>query len=76
MGCLPIVITLNSHNVFLERGCVDKYSAAARDYNMMLQHELFFMQQNFSNIPPGAKISYIDIYGPLDNMIQAHQNLG
>jgi len=73
MGCLPIVITLNSHNLFLERGCIDKYSAVARDYNIMLQHELFLMQLNFSN---GAKISYIDIYEPLNNMIQSHENLG
>nr|KYP72077.1 GDSL esterase/lipase At5g45960 family [Cajanus cajan] len=75
IGCLPIMITFNSHNVFLERGCVDKYSSVARDHNMMLQHELFFMQLNFSN-PAGAKISYIDTYGPLDNMIQVRQNLG
>ncbi|KAL9325265.1 hypothetical protein ACSQ67_005910 [Phaseolus vulgaris] len=76
MGCLPLVITLNSHNVLLERGCVEMYSAVARDYNMMLQHELFLLQLNFSDVPPGAKISYLDIYGPLDNMIQEHQKLG
>ncbi|XP_014506393.1 GDSL esterase/lipase At5g45960 [Vigna radiata var. radiata] len=76
MGCLPIVITLNSHNVFFKRGCVDKYSAVARHYNMMLQHELFLMQLNFSNVPLGAKISYIDIYEPLNNMIQWHENFG
>ncbi|CAJ1939206.1 unnamed protein product [Sphenostylis stenocarpa] len=75
MGCLPIMITLNSHNMFLERGCLDKFSAVARDYNMMLQHELFLMQLNLSNIPPGVKISYLDIYGPLDDMIQ-RQNFG
>ncbi|KAK7319774.1 hypothetical protein RJT34_04499 [Clitoria ternatea] len=67
MGCLPIVITFSSDNVFHERGCLDKYSAVARDYNMRLQHELLLMQQNFS---------YIDIYGPMANMIQSRQNLG
>ncbi|KAK7362757.1 hypothetical protein VNO77_04878 [Canavalia gladiata] len=75
MGCLPIMITLNSRNAFLERGCVDKYSAVARDHNLMLQHQLFLMQQNFSN-PPAAKLAYIDVYGPLFNLIQARQNLG
>lgn len=75
MGCLPIMITFNSNNVFLERGCVDKYSAVARDHNLMLQHELFLMQLNFSN-PAGTKISYIDIYKPLDDMIHARGNLG
>ncbi|KAG2409571.1 GDSL esterase/lipase [Vigna angularis] len=61
---------------FIQRGCVDKYSAVARHYNMMLQHELFLMQLNFSNVPLGAKISYIDIYEPLNNMIQSHENFG
>ncbi|KAL2321099.1 hypothetical protein Fmac_030068 [Flemingia macrophylla] len=75
MGCLPIMITFNSHNVFLERGCVDKYSSVARDHNLMLQHELFLMQLNFTTAA-GAKIIYFDIYGPLDDMIQASQNLG
>lgn len=76
MGCLPIMITANSDNAFVDRNCVDKYSAVARDYNLILQHELFLIQRNFSN-PDGAKISYIDIYGPLANMIQGrHENLG
>lgn len=77
MGCLPIMITLNSgNNAFLERSCVDKYSAVARDHNTVLQHELFLMQLNFSNPRHAAKISYIDIYGPLDNMIQGHGSPG
>lgn len=75
MGCLPIMITFKSNNVFLERGCVDYYSAVARDHNLKLQHELFLMQLNFSN-PAGTKISYIDIYRPLDDMIHARGNLG
>lgn len=67
------MITLNSGNAFLERTCVDKYSAVAREHNLLLQHELFLMQLNFSN---GAKISYIDIYEPLAKMIQGQKNLG
>ena len=70
-----MMITFNSNNPFLERGCVDKFSAVARDHNLILQHELLFMQQNSSN-SAGAKIYYIDIYGPLANMIQGHNNLG
>ncbi|CAL5213266.1 unnamed protein product [Lathyrus oleraceus] len=70
LGCLPIMITLNSNNAFFERNCVDKYSAVARDHNMLLQHELFLMQLN------STKVSYIDIYKPLANMIQGHENLG
>ncbi|CAL0312079.1 unnamed protein product [Lupinus luteus] len=75
MGCLPITITAKSNNSILERGCVDKLSKVARDYNLMLQHELSLMQQNFSSHAK-AKISYIDIYRPLANMIEGHQNLG
>ncbi|XP_054778816.1 GDSL esterase/lipase At5g45960-like isoform X2 [Prosopis cineraria] len=74
MGCLPIMITLNSDNAFLERGCLDKYSSVARDYNLFLQHELSLMQLNMSN--PGLKISYIDVYGPLDSMIHAPDIFG
>ncbi|KAI9096364.1 hypothetical protein K1719_026083 [Acacia pycnantha] len=74
IGCLPIMITLNSDHAFLERSCMDKYSSAARNYNLMLQHELRSMQLNMSN--SGLKISYIDAYGPLDNMIHAHDSFG
>ncbi|XP_028767295.1 GDSL esterase/lipase At5g45960-like [Neltuma alba] len=74
MGCLPVMITLNSDDAFTERGCMDKFSSAARDYNLMLQHELRFMQLNMSNA--GLKISYIDIYGPLDSMIHSHDSFG
>lgn len=72
------MITFNSGNALVERSCVDKYSVVAREHNMVLQHELFLMQLNFSSPSGdhGAKISYIDIYGPLDNMIQGHANLG
>ncbi|KAK2382720.1 GDSL esterase/lipase [Trifolium repens] len=77
MGCLPIMITFHSNDAFFQRSCVDKYSAVARAHNMILQHELFLMQLNFSNPRDhGAKISYIDIYGPLANMIQGHGLLG
>jgi hypothetical protein len=77
MGCLPIMITFHSNDAFFQRRCVDKYSAVARAHNMILQHELFLMQLNFSNPRDhGAKISYIDIYGPLANMIQGHGLLG
>ena len=75
MGCLPILITFASNNSFIQRGCIDKYSAIARDYNQMLQQELHSMQQlNSSN--PSAKLYYIDIYGPLSDMIQGNGRFG
>ena len=72
MGCLPVMITLNRFDGV--RGCLDKYSSVARDYNQMLQHELQLMQHRFSN--PAANFYYVDIYGPLADMIQAPQKYG
>ncbi|KAK4259702.1 hypothetical protein QN277_006009 [Acacia crassicarpa] len=72
VGCLPVMITLNSFDV--ERSCIDEYSSVARDYNKMLQHELQLMQQRFSN--SAANFYYVDIYGPLADMIQAPHKYG
>ncbi|KAI4296849.1 hypothetical protein L6164_036769 [Bauhinia variegata] len=75
MGCLPIMITLNSVNTFNHRGCIDKYSSVGRDYNLKLQNELHLIQlNNASN--HGAKIYYFDIYQPLVDQIQDHERLG
>ena len=74
MGCLPIMITRDSNNAFLQRSCIDKYSSVARDHNLMIQQQLQLMQLNLSN--PGAKIYYIDPYGPLANMIQQPEKYG
>ncbi|KAF5729144.1 GDSL-motif lipase/hydrolase family protein [Tripterygium wilfordii] len=68
MGCLPIVITLSSNNAILSRDCIEAYSIVARDYNLMLQNELNFMQQSLGHA--GTRINYIDIYGPIEYMIQ------
>ncbi|KAJ7968653.1 GDSL esterase/lipase family [Quillaja saponaria] len=74
MGCLPVVITINSENAFLQRECIEKFSSAARDYNLILQNELHFMQTNLSN--SRAKLTYIDTYGPLAYMIQGQGKFG
>ncbi|KAM7265342.1 hypothetical protein ACFE04_003025 [Oxalis oulophora] len=49
MGCLPIVITLNSDDAFKNRGCIDSFSAVGREYNTMLQSELDSMQNSFAS---------------------------
>ncbi|KAH7838129.1 hypothetical protein Vadar_022390 [Vaccinium darrowii] len=67
MGCLPIVITLNSDNAILQRGCLDFFSSVARQQNLMLQTQLNAIQYNYSNY--GVRIVYIDAYGPLSDMI-------
>ncbi|XP_041026522.1 GDSL esterase/lipase At5g45960 isoform X2 [Juglans microcarpa x Juglans regia] len=78
MGCLPILITLFSSTttVFdhLQRGCLEQYSSVARDYNGLLQNDLNFMQLSLAS--HGARIFYLDIYGPLIHMIEAHESFG
>ncbi|XP_027339337.1 GDSL esterase/lipase At5g45960-like [Abrus precatorius] len=73
LGCLPLMITLKSPNAFLQRDCIDKYSSVARDFNLLLQHELQSMQLQLNMSNPDAKIYYVDIYGPIADMIQAHK---
>ncbi|KAG4955983.1 hypothetical protein JHK85_042363 [Glycine max] len=76
MGCLPLMITLNSPNAFFQRGCIDKYSSIARDYNLLLQHELHGMQLQLNMSTPDAKIYYVDTYKPIADMIQARKRFG
>ncbi|GMI91574.1 hypothetical protein like AT5G45960 [Hibiscus trionum] len=68
MGCLPAIITLYSENAILERGCIEKFSRVGMEYNQMLQNELNSMQGRLAHL--GAKITYIDIFTPLIDMIQ------
>ncbi|KAH7568840.1 hypothetical protein JRO89_XS06G0059700 [Xanthoceras sorbifolium] len=74
MGCLPVVITLNSDNAILQRGCIEKYSTVAREFNLMLQNEVNLMHFGLANL--GAKIYLIDIYRPLTDMIQVPSKHG
>ncbi|KAK4440008.1 GDSL esterase/lipase [Sesamum alatum] len=66
MGCLPVVITLYSDTPILKRDCISNFSSIARDYNQMLINELKSMQLQMRS--SGARIAYIDIYGPLEDM--------
>ncbi|MED6145593.1 hypothetical protein PIB30_026587 [Stylosanthes scabra] len=78
MGCLPLVITLNSnYSTDNGRECIDQYSSVARDYNNLLQQELHLLELNLNNnISSPPKIYYVDIYAPLAQMIQAPQTFG
>ncbi|CAN4087192.1 unnamed protein product [Withania somnifera] len=71
MGCLPIVITLHSDNAFSKRDCIDFYSSIARDYNSKLQKKLNNMQIRSPKLV--SRIAYMDIYGPLMDMILGHK---
>ncbi|XP_022724728.1 GDSL esterase/lipase At5g45960-like [Durio zibethinus] len=68
MGCLPVVITLNSENAILERDCIEKYSRVGMEYNQMLQNEVNSMRGRLTHL--GAKVYYVDIFTPLVDMIQ------
>nr|GMD03041.1 GDSL esterase/lipase At5g45960-like [Ipomoea batatas] len=74
MGCLPVVITLHSNNAFTERGCIDLFSATARDYNSQLQGLLAAMQLKLA--AQGARIAYQDIYAPLMDMMTQGNKYG
>uniref|UniRef100_A0A5B6YG02 GDSL esterase/lipase n=1 Tax=Davidia involucrata TaxID=16924 RepID=A0A5B6YG02_DAVIN len=71
MGCLPFVITLKSDNAILHRDCVDFYSSVARVYNVKFENMLNAMQFSLANL--GARIVYMDGYGPLSDMTQGHK---
>ncbi|KAL0353024.1 UNVERIFIED_CONTAM: GDSL esterase/lipase [Sesamum angustifolium] len=66
MGCLPVVITLYSDSPILKRDCISNFSSIGQDYNQMLKNELNSMQLQIQS--SGARIAYIDIYGPLEAM--------
>ncbi|KAL3741770.1 hypothetical protein ACJRO7_017270 [Eucalyptus globulus] len=74
MGCLPIMISLNSNSAVLQRGCMDQYSSVARDYNALLQTELASMQSSLAN--QGSRIYYADIYKPISDMILRFPSYG
>ncbi|PIN10422.1 Triacylglycerol lipase [Handroanthus impetiginosus] len=67
MGCLPAVITLYADNPITKRDCISKFSFIARDYNQKLAIELRSMQLHLQ--PFGTRIAYLDVYGPVEDMI-------
>ncbi|KAK6124371.1 hypothetical protein DH2020_041864 [Rehmannia glutinosa] len=70
IGCVPAVITLNSDNALINRGCIERLSSVARDYNRLLQSKLTAMQTH------GANIIYVDIYTSVEEMIKKPQQFG
>ncbi|KAK6932636.1 GDSL lipase/esterase [Dillenia turbinata] len=72
MGCLPIVITLNSGTI--NRNCIDSELTVANDYNQMLQKELQAMQSQLAH--QNVAIYYVDIYTPMMDMIRNPQKYG
>ncbi|KAL8460569.1 hypothetical protein ACS0TY_031401 [Phlomoides rotata] len=67
IGCVPIVITLNSHSLS-DRVCIERLSSTARDYNTLLQKSLADII--------GPTIFYVDIYKPVDDMVKNPQQFG
>lgn len=73
IGCVPAVITLNSDNALTHRGCIQWLCTVAQDYNRMLQTTLADMQQTSH---AGARLAYIDIYKPLDDIVKNPRQFG
>jgi len=76
MGCLPLMITMNSPNALFQRDCIDEYSSVARDYNLLLQRQLHKMQLHLNFSASKPKIYYVDIYKPIADMIQSRKRFG
>lgn len=72
IGCVPAVISLNSDNALTDRGCIQRLSTVARDYNRLLQTKLAALQRR----SPGATLVYMDIYNPIDHMVNNPQKYG
>lgn len=72
IGCVPAVITINSMDAFHHRGCIERLSSVARDYNRLLQTKLKSMHTTY----PTAKIVYVDIYNPIHDMVTNPQQFG
>nr|GMC88243.1 GDSL esterase/lipase At5g45960-like [Ipomoea batatas] len=70
IGCLPTTITRNSDSPLFHRHCLPTYSAAAREYNQLLQNKLRTIQNG------ALKLVYIDIFNPLEDMIQNPRKFG
>ncbi|KAL7142630.1 hypothetical protein ABFS83_08G136800 [Erythranthe nasuta] len=71
IGCMPIVITVTSGEANGQRRCIDSLSTVALDYNQKLQNKLTAMVNSSSDA-----IYYVDIYQPLDDMIQNPSQFG
>lgn len=85
MGCLPLVITLESHKLGFEipeRGCIDSLNSLSSDYNQKLQDELMALQMHktssgsSSSLSLGLRLAYCDIYHPVLDMVQHPAKFG
>ncbi|CAA6661079.1 unnamed protein product [Spirodela intermedia] len=72
MGCLPIVISVNSMGEIFDRRCVVELNAMSRDYNAKLRMEL----ESRPISPAIANVSYVDIYSPMEQLIRRPAEFG
>lgn len=71
VGCLPIVITLESKDRIHDRSCITPHNAISNDYNRKLQALL----QDYSALRH-VHIIYADIYKPLLDLVLAPAKYG
>ncbi|CAA7397440.1 unnamed protein product [Spirodela intermedia] len=72
LGCLPMVISLNSDGLHTRR-CIPEINAVARDYNANLQLEL---ASRPISAAPAANIVYVDIYNPTMQLLRRPWQFG
>ncbi|XP_074330493.1 GDSL esterase/lipase At5g45960-like [Apium graveolens] len=72
IGCLPIVITLNSNllDKFLKRQCIQRLSDVAQGFNQIVAQKVIEMERNDS------KLYHVDIYETFQNIFQDPKKFG
>ncbi|KAK7276070.1 hypothetical protein RIF29_17202 [Crotalaria pallida] len=68
-GCIPFQITVKH---LKDRACVDDENSDAKDYNQNLAKRLLELQAML----PGSRVVYVEIYGPLINLINHPEKYG
>lgn len=71
MGCVPIVITLESEDGIHDRSCIEPQNAIASEYNRKLQA----LVQDYS-IARQVHITYADIFNPLRDLVLSPKKYG
>ncbi|CBI15870.3 unnamed protein product, partial [Vitis vinifera] len=72
MGCLPIQMSTRFELPGIFRVCLEDQNSDAQSYNSKLEKLLPQIQNSL----PGSKILYVDIYTPLDDMINNPEKYG
>ncbi|KAL9269869.1 GDSL esterase/lipase-like protein [Drosera capensis] len=76
LGCLPMVITLNTKNITQPRGCLKSPGLVVSSYNQQLQMKLNDIQNQLAVSDQRTKLFYLDINTPTLSYIQDPTRFG